>query len=107
MVREELRVKYLKTGRVTLAILFIALGFVIFLRNIIRYSLIKFCPILWPLIFIVFGIEVIVNNYKSIKDESSKVKMDLPSIVMISVIIGVMAITPFTIDLKKIGKICL
>lgn len=96
--------KYLKTGRVTLAILFIALGFVIFFRNIIGYSLIKFCPIIWPFILIVFGIEIIVNNYKSIKDESSKLKIDLPSIMMISVILGIMAITPLTMDLKKVGR---
>lgn len=80
----------IKTGRITLAITFISLGVIMFLDKFMGYNLKDLLFILWPIIIIVLGIEIISGN-----------NLDILSISVIIIIVAVLALINFGAQLMR------
>ena len=80
----------IKIGRITLAFTFISLGIIIFLEKFISYDLKDLLFIIWPIIIIVLGIELIAGASIR-KQQKSKGDLDLISIAIIIIIVVVLA----------------
>ncbi|AFS77938.1 putative membrane protein [Gottschalkia acidurici 9a] len=90
--------KSIKTGRFTLAVLLMALGFTILLQKFIGYNIVKLFSMLWPSIIMLFGLEIIINNLKAKNQEDINVKLDIISTSLVVAIVSSIAMTSTTIQ---------
>lgn len=73
-----------KIGVMTLGISFIATGLVFLLNPIMNYSIVHILRIIWPCIFIAFGIECVVSyTLASKKENEHSLKISYGSIFVI------------------------
>ncbi|KNF07498.1 hypothetical protein CLPU_16c00540 [Gottschalkia purinilytica] len=96
-----------KIGRITLAITLIFLGIVLLLKNFIKIDIFNVLSIMWPCIIILFGLEIIITKlvYER-KEIDVKTKIDVISVIILSMVVFILAITSFvrTIYLDEIGS---
>ena len=90
--------KSIKTGRFTLAVLLIALGFTILLQKFIGYNIVKLFSMLWPSVIMLFGLEIIINDLKAKNQENISVKLDIISTSLVIAIVSSIAMASTTIQ---------
>lgn len=85
---EENQKKIKRVGSITLAIMLIIFGIVSFLHMFIKFDLLRYILMIWPILFIVLGIEILVCNAK----KNIQIKLDFLSIVLMFFIIGFLCV---------------
>lgn len=88
-------IKIKRVGTISMAVVLIAFGVILFLSQINKFSALNMVLKMWPLILILIGLEVLLYRYAS-KDESMVIKYDFFSIFTIFIIlivnIGIFAV---------------
>ena len=77
-----------KVGTISMAIILIAMGVIMFISQINEISAIDMAFKLWPLTLVLLGIEILWAKYKS-SDEGSNIKYDIFSVFIVFVILFV------------------
>lgn len=77
-----------RVGTISMAIVLIAMGVLIFVSQINQFSAIDMAFKLWPLTLVLLGIEILWAKYKS-SDEGSNIKYDIFSVFIVFVILFV------------------
>ncbi|WFA08744.1 hypothetical protein [Tissierella sp. Yu-01] len=78
--------KTYRVGTITMAIILIALGTIIFISQISGVLAIDMIMKLWPLMLILLGLEILYFRYKS-KDDEVVIKYDVFSIFLVMFIL--------------------
>ncbi len=78
--------KIKRVGTITMAIILIALGIIIFVSQISGVTAINMIMKLWPLMLILLGTEILYFRYKS-KDDEIIIKYDIFSIFLVMFIL--------------------
>ena len=71
-----------RVGTISMAIILIAMGVIMFISQINEISAIDMAFKLWPLTLVLLGIEILWARYKS-SDEESVIKYDIFSIFIV------------------------
>jgi len=93
------KVKKRKVGRLTFGITLILLGISIFIQSIVSLDILKYVLMMWPLIFISLGIEVIHYSRK----EEVDLKYDVWGIILIFIIL--VSATTFSVINYGVNKL--
>lgn len=91
--------KDIKIGRLTLAFTFIALGLIIFLEKFTYFKLMDLLFILWPMIIIALGFEIIVSSFSKGEDYKRKNNLDILSISVIIILVTILGFLNFSLKL--------
>lgn len=75
-----------RVGTITMAIILIALGVIIFISQISGNSALNIALKLWPLMLILLGIEILWSKYKC-EDGEVMIKYDIFSIFLVMIIL--------------------
>lgn len=78
--------KTFRVGTITMAIILITLGVIIFISQISGVTAINMIMKLWPLMLILLGVEILYFRYKS-KDDDAVIKYDVFSIFLVMFIL--------------------
>ena len=96
-----------RVGTLTLGIMLITFGILFLLRNFIGNLSYEFIFMLWPIVFIILGLEILYANFKH-TDETSKLIYDKTAFFLIIILtffaIG-MAIAEFCIEYANMNFI--
>jgi signal transduction histidine kinase len=91
--RKKMKIK--RVGTISMAVVLIAFGIVLFLSQINKFSALNMVLKMWPVILILIGLEVLWYRY-AFKDEGAVIKYDFFSIFTIFIIlivnIGIFAV---------------
>jgi len=94
--KRSIMMKIKRVGTISMAIVLIAFGVILFLSQVNKFSALNMVLKIWPVILILIGLEVLWYRYAS-KDEGTVIKYDLFSIFIVLVIlfvnIGIFAVS--------------
>lgn len=79
---EKKKVK--KIGQITFGFTLILLGISVFVQSLVSFEVLRYVLMMWPLIFISLGIEII--NYS--KKDNINIKYDILGVILIFIILG-------------------
>lgn len=94
--KRSMMMKIKRVGTISMGVVLIAFGVILFLSQINKFSALNIVLKLWPVILILIGLEILWCRYAS-RDESTVIKYDLFSIFIVLVIlianIGIFAVS--------------
>lgn len=81
---EQNQKKVKRVGSLTLAFMLIVFGILMILQIFLKFDLLRYILMIWPVLFIMLGIEILVYNTK----KDAELKIDAGSILLMFIIIG-------------------
>ncbi len=88
--------KNIKIGKITLSFIFISLGIMMFLDKFSHYRLMDSLSILWPVVILSFGLEIIYMTFSKKAEYEQKIELGVTSTLLISLFVIVVAIITTT-----------
>lgn len=89
--------KQIRIGKVTFGVVLILVGIIIFIQTILSLNILRYVLMLWPLVLIILGIEILVYRNKE------NIKYDIWGSIFTLIIIGIVSL--FSIVNYGVNKI--